>query len=67
MMPPKPRKAILRTLHEQGPDDETLKMTPSERILTMWQLALDSWAFSGYQNDESGFQRHIISVVRREG
>ena len=59
------KKVVLRRLGDQDMEDDTLQMTPEERILTMWQLALDSWSFTGRQDAQSRFQRHIVSVMRR--
>ena len=57
--------AVLRKLSDQGNEKDAFRMTPSERILSMWQLALDSWSFSGRYDAKSGFQRHIVTVMRR--
>lgn len=61
------RQIRVTKLSEQSDDFELKKMTtPTERILMMWQLALDAWAFKGETVAEPRLQRHIVRVFRRE-
>ncbi len=46
--------------------DDLKETTAAERWAMMWQLAQDAWAFKGGKVAESGLQRHIIRVYRRE-
>jgi hypothetical protein len=50
------------TLAEQDLDPEVDDMSPGERIGTMWQLALDAWAFTGKPVDQSRLPRYSLRV-----
>ncbi len=56
---------ILRKGEEE--DDPYLKATtPAERILMMWPLTVQAWAFKGEDVSESRLQRHVVHVHRRK-
>ena len=47
-------------------DDPYLKgTTAQERLLMMWPLALQAWAFKGEDHRESRLSRHVVRVLRR--
>ena len=57
------RKTTLQASDESGIVDES---TPAERLLMVWPLTLDCWAFTpGAKNDaEPEFLRHVVRVQR---
>ena len=55
----------VRSLSEQGQEDDLAGSTPEERLGMMWQLALDAWAFKGEKVAEQRLPRHVVRVVRR--
>ena len=59
------RVVRMKTLHEQGTENDLQQTTPAQRLSMMWQLALDAWAFKGESLAESGLPRHVVAVVRR--
>lgn len=52
------------TLSEHGQTDELLKLTPSDRIGMMWQLALQAWMSKEGSADEPRLHRHVVRIVR---
>ena len=58
-----PREIPVRrtTLADQGRTDHLLRLTPSERIAMMWQLALQAWMFK-----EGLAEALVIPVIGRE-
>ena len=59
------RKIIrVQRLDEQGKDDELLEFTPEERIQMVWQITMDTWAFTGEKVAQSRLPRHIVRVLR---
>src|SRR5688572_9969851 len=59
------RVVRMRTLHDQGMEEDLNQTTPAQRLSMMWQLALDAWAFKGESLAESRLPRHVVCVVRR--
>ena len=55
----------IRSLSDQGTENDLQNTTAAERIAMMWPLALDAWAFKGEPVRESRLPRHVIRVVRR--
>lgn len=49
---------------EEPGDDLSAETTAEERLGMMWQLTLDSWAFTG-ATVESRLPRDVARVVRR--
>ena len=41
--------------------------TPAERLLMMWPLTVQAWAFKGEDVSESRLQRHVVRVIKRKG
>ena len=58
---------VKSTLQEQNDDGYIANATPAERMLMVWQLTLDVWAFMDPENAKSEFQRHVIRVQRGKG
>ena len=60
------RRSIVRvsTLVEQGNETDLIGTTIEERLVMMWPLALDAWAFMGIPV-EPRLPRHIVRVFRR--
>jgi hypothetical protein len=40
-------------------------MTPDERVLECWRLALEQWELKGWDPGEPGLHRAVARVVRR--
>ena len=59
------RVVRMKTLHDQGTENDLHQTTPAQRLSMMWQLALDAWVFQGGSLAESRFPRHVVAVVRR--
>jgi hypothetical protein len=51
-------------LSSEGDDDATWRLSPSERVAMMWQLALQAWMFKEGLVDEPRLRRDVVSVVR---
>lgn len=47
------------------PDEEYVNGTPEERILMVWEITRDTWAFMGKGDVERRLQRHITKFIRR--
>ena len=48
-------------------EDPYLKeTTPEARLLMMWPLTIQAWAFKGEDIRESRLSRHVVRVLRRE-
>jgi agmatine/peptidylarginine deiminase len=41
--------------------------TPAERVLMVWPITQDCWAFVPGYDAQQEFQRHVVRVERREG
>jgi hypothetical protein len=41
--------------------------TPAERVLMVWPITQDCWAFVPGYDAKQEFQRHVVRVQRREG
>jgi len=41
-------------------------LSPAQRLDMMWQLTVDTWAFTGERIAESRLPRHIVHIYRRE-
>lgn len=52
------------TLSEQGREDDIARLTPSERVAMMWQLALQAWMFKDGLVDEPRLRRDAVRVIR---
>lgn len=61
-----PRDLTVRRilLSEEGRDDDVRRLTPSERVAMMWQLALQAWMFKEGLVDEPRLRRDVVRVVR---
>ena len=58
----------VRFLHKgQDEGDPYLKQTTSaERLLMMWPLTIQAWAFKGEDIGESRLARHVVRVIKRK-
>ena len=52
------------SLSQEGRDDDLRGTTSEERILMMWQLTKDAWAFMGKPMGEFRIRRDIVCVIR---
>jgi hypothetical protein len=50
---------------ESRRDDVVLRLTPSERVAMMWQLALQAWMFKEGLVDEPRLRRDVVRTLRR--
>jgi len=57
---------IFKTL-EEADDGGYMSGTPAERLLEVWELTREAWAFSLQSDAESRLQRDVGVLVRREG
>ncbi len=64
----------VKRCHLQDPEDHAYirGLTPVERVLMVWPLTLQAWAFaqgkSGEgENGEPRLRRHVVRVVRSAG
>ena len=55
------------SLEEQDEGTGLENATPAERLLMVWQVTLDAWAFAGETLTESRLQRHTVRLLRRGG
>jgi hypothetical protein len=60
------RKTTLDTRDDSGVVDGA---TPAERLLMVWPLTMDCWAFvpGAKGNAEQEFHRHVVRVQRGRG
>ena len=61
MHQPATRTIRVTSLRDQGTERDETQRTPAERLSTMWQLAVDAWAFKEENIAESRLPRHIVS------
>jgi hypothetical protein len=52
-------------LADEGRSDEVARLSPSERIAMMWQLALQAWMFKDGLIDEPRLRRDVVRTLRR--
>jgi hypothetical protein len=52
-------------LADEGRSDELQRMSPSERVAMMWQLALQAWMFKDGLIDEPRLRRDVVRTLRR--
>ena len=52
------------TLAEEGQNDDVRRLSPSERVAMMWQLALQAWMFKEGLLDEPRLRRDVVRTVR---
>ena len=50
---------------EDERDPHLESTTAEERILMMWPLTVQAWAFKGEDVSESRLQRHVVHIFRR--
>jgi len=57
----------VRVVRNGDDDDDPFlkKTTVQERLLMMWPLTVQAWAFMGKDIRESRLSRHVVSVLRR--
>jgi hypothetical protein len=55
----------VQRLKEQK-DEKPENTTAVERLQMMWQIAQDTWAFTGEKIAQSRLQRHLVSIRRPE-
>jgi hypothetical protein len=53
------------SLAEDNDDGLVLNATPAERLLMVWPLTRDCWAFVPNYDAQLEFQRHVERVERR--
>jgi hypothetical protein len=54
-------------LHAAEDDSYVRSLTPGERMMMVWPLTLQAWAFKEGLVDEPRLQRHVVRVVRGRG
>lgn len=59
------RDIRVKSLREQGEERDLTATTPSERLLMVWQLTLDAWAFKGEAFAKPRLQRHVVRLLGR--
>ena len=47
-------------------DDSYVEASPAQRILMVWEITKDTWAFMGNKDVERRLQRHIAKFIRRK-
>lgn len=47
--------------------EDVAARTPSERLLMVWQLTVDAWAFKGEDIAQRRLSRDVVRIVRRVG
>ena len=52
------------TLAEEGRDDDVRRLSASDRVAMMWQLALQAWMFKEGLRDEPRLRRDVVRTVR---
>ena len=50
---------------DEGRSDDVRRMSPSERVAMMWQLALQAWMFKDGLIDEPRLRRDVVRTLRR--
>ena len=62
-------RSIVRKIHlsEESGTLDFEAYTPAERILMVWPITQDCWAFVPGYDAQQEFQRHVVRVQRREG
>ena len=60
-----PTRIVRKGEREQDPYLQ--QTTPQERLLMMWPLTVQAWAFKGEDIRESRLPRHVVRVARRRG
>jgi len=60
-------RLVKTTLHDQDADGVIAAATPAERMLMVWPMTLDAWAFLDPESARREFQRHVVRVERRGG
>ena len=60
---PRPVRKI--ALADEGRSDDVRRMSPSERVAMMWQLALQAWMFKDGLIDEPRLRRDVVRTLRR--
>jgi hypothetical protein len=62
------KKAVrIRSVSEADRDDDLKKLSPSDLIGMMWQLALNAWSFRISINVEPRLQRDVVVLTRGKG
>lgn len=51
-------------LAEEPEDDYVASLTPEERLVMVWPLTLQAWAFQTGSTDEPRFRRDVGRVIR---
>ena len=55
------------TLSDEGHDDYIRRLSPSERVAMMWQLAMQAWLFKEGLQDEPRLRRDVVRTLRGRG
>jgi hypothetical protein len=55
------------SLADDNDDGLVLDATPAERLLMVWPMTRDCWAFVPNHDAQLEFQRHVERVERRAG
>lgn len=55
------------SLADDNDDGLVLDATPAERLLMVWPMTRDCWAFVPKDDAQLEFQRHVERVERRAG
>lgn len=58
------RTIQIRSLHDQDEETGLENTTQAERLLMVWQLTVNAWAFRGEDLAESPLQRHTVRLFR---
>ncbi len=58
------RVARVSSLAEQGRERDGDATTAAGRLLMVWPITLDAWAFAGGTDAESRLPRHVVRIRR---
>lgn len=59
------RTIQILSLHDQDKETGLENTTQAERLLMVWQLTVNAWAFRGEDLAESRLQRHTVRLLKR--
>jgi hypothetical protein len=58
-------RLVKTTLQDQDDRGIVPDATPGQRMAMVWQMTLDTWAFTDPASAQSEFQRHAVRIERR--
>ncbi|MCG8585468.1 MAG: hypothetical protein MI757_12220 [Pirellulales bacterium] len=60
-------RIVKKSLHDADDRGIIRDATPAERMLMVWPMTLDAWAFKDPDAAQLEFQRHVVRVRRGRG